>query len=397
MGFFSKILPLSGYTEQLVAVFDVGSSSICAALFLTRANGVPKLVYSVREPISPMGEVNIDDFLSLAIKALDVAAAKLSTSPFGAPSKIYCGLASPWYVSQNRVIRLEKTVPFIFTPKVADGLIEKEIKLFEEQHLHKYIESGINVRPIELKNIKTILNGYEIANPENQKAKEVEMTMFVSMSGEDILSQIEDTIFQHFHTKEVKFFSFLMASFTVVRDLYHDQHDFLLVDIGGEVTDISMVKKDLLQESVSYPIGRNFMIRGLAEKLGCDLDEAKTMLSMYKDEHADADVVKKIEPVLNNLKGEWLRRFQTSLANLSKDISIPATIFITVDKEYADFFSDIIKTEQFNQYTLTESKFQIIFLNTEKLHGVAIFEDSAIRDTFLIIDAIYINRFLSHK
>ena len=61
------------------------------------------------------------------------------------------------------------------------------------------------------------------------------------------------------------------------------------------------------------------------------------------------------------------------------------------------FFAEIIKTEQFNQYTLTESKFQIIFLNTEALHAVALFENTTIRDTFLIIDAVYINRFLKQK
>ena len=85
------------------------------------------------------------------------------------------------------------------------------------------------------------------------------------------------------------------------------------------------------------------------------------------------------------------------MANLSNDISIPATIFITIDKKFADFFAEIIKNEQFNQYTLTESKFKIIFLNTEALHGTAVFENDVIRDPFLIIDTIYINRFLNKK
>jgi hypothetical protein len=98
---------------------------------------------------------------------------------------------------------------------------------------------------------------------------------------------------------------------------------------------------------------------------------------------------------MENLKNEWLKSFQESLANLSNDISIPATIFMTTDKNLADFFCQTIKAEQFNQYTLTESKFEIIFLNVQTFFGLAVFEEKAICESSLIIDVIYINRFLT--
>ena len=82
------------------------------------------------------------------------------------------------------------------------------------------------------------------------------------------------------------------------------------------------------------------------------------------------------------------------LVNLSNDISIPSTIFLTVDQDLASFFTETIKSEQFNQYTLTESKFEVIFLSTEMLHDIAVFKDLVIREPFLIIDSVYINRFL---
>ncbi len=390
MGLFS-----SSKREELVAVFNVGSSSISGALFFMQASGIPRIIFSTRQPIAFLDKINVKSFLSETVKAFNKVASQIATSSFGAPEKIFCVFSSPWYVSQNRVIKMEKNTSFVFNTKLADFLIEKEIKLFEEEYLTKYKNSGNKVRAIELKNTKTVLNGYEVLNPRNQKTKNLEMTLFISICGEDILSKVEEIIFKHFHTREIKSSSFLMASFTVVRDMYVKQDNFLLVDIGGEVTDISMIKKNSLCESISYPIGRNFIIRNIASKLNCSLDEAKSVFFLYKDGHAEKNIKQKIEPIINTLKTEWLTKFQSSLSNLSNDISIPATIFITIEKEYADFFAEIIKTEQFNQYTLTESKFQIIFLNAEILHNVAIFENNTIRDTFLIIDAIYINRFLN--
>lgn len=380
--------------DELVLVFNIGSFSVGGALFLTQKSGIPKIILSIQEPIPVSKKVDINKFLFLTLQSLDIVANNIYSAGQGAPSKIFCVLSSPWYVSQTRIINLKKNTPFVFTEKLADSLIQKEIKLFEEEHLAKYTNVGNSVRAIELKNIKTMLNGYETSKPLNQKIKELEMAVFVSMSGEQVLKKIEDTIGKYFHFNLIKFSSFAMACFTVVRDLHINQENFLLIDIGGEVTDISMIKKNILRESVSFPLGRNFLTRGIASSLDCSLSEASSFISIFKDEHAEETLVKKLAPIVDQLKKEWLKKFQESLANLSSDISIPATIYIATNKDLADFFSETIKTEQFNQYTLTESKFEVIFLNTELLHGVAVFEDNIIRDPFLVIDAVYINRFL---
>src|SRR3989338_2568543 len=219
-----------------------------------------------------------------------------------------------------------------------------------------------------------MLNGYETPKHLDQKTKELEMTIFISISPEQVLKKIEETIMRHFHFEAIKFSSFVMASFAVVRDMYMHQDGFILIDIGGEVTDISMIKKNALRGSISFPLGCNFIVRGIASALSSSPSEAKSLISLSKDGHAAESVVKKLEPALTKLKAEWLDKFQESLSNLSNDISIPATIYLTLDTEMAAFFSEIIKTEQFNQYTLTESKFKIVFLSADVFHGMAAFD-----------------------
>ena len=105
-------------------------------------------------------------------------------------------------------------------------------------------------------------------------------------------------------------------------------------------------------------------------------------------------IKKKLLVIMNQLKKEWLKKFQESLANISNDISIPSTIYMSIDKGMADLFRETIKSEQFNQYTLTESKFEVIFLDTKTFHDMALFNENVSRDPGLIIDSIYINRFL---
>lgn len=393
MGILSSFFKDTSHDEELALVFNIGSSSVGGALFWKKKSGYPKIVLSIKENIPTANHIDIEDFLYQTKETLDRVSAKIASSSFGAPNKIFCILGSPWYVSQNRVIKMSKNTPFVFNQKLANSLINQEVKLFEYEHFKEYSEIGGSARVIELKNIKTVLNGYVVADTENQKAKELEMTLFISICAENVLSHIQQIVFKHFHERDIVFSSFLMASFGVIRDMYREQKDFLLVDIGGEVTDISMVKDQVLSESVSYPMGINSVIRTISISLNCTLDIAKSLFALYKEGHMEEKEKEKIEPIINNIKSFWLKQFQSSLSSLSHDISIPATIFLTLDREYADFFTEIIKTEQFSQYTLTESKFKIIFLNTDTLHGVATFENDTIRDPFLILDTVFINRF----
>jgi hypothetical protein len=380
--------------EELALFFDIGSASIGGSLFLIQKSNAPKIIYSVREPITLEKEISFDRFFSLTLKSLETVANKICLTGLGAPKKVFCVLASPWYASQTRTIIFKKNTPFIFNQKLADTLLQKDIKLFEEESSKKYIDSKNRILPIELKTMQIILNGYSVSEPLDQKATELEMTVFISMSGEQVLERIKDIIGKHFYSRNIKFSSFAMASFAVVRDLFHDQDNFLLMDIGGEVTDISMIKKDILRSSISFSLGKNFLIRGIASTLDCSINEAISYISLYKNGHiADSSLVK-IEPIINKLKMEWLTKFQESLVNLSNDISIPATIFLTVDQDLADFFTETIKSEQFNQYTLTESKFQIILLGNQTLEEIVSFKSGTLRDSFLTIDSIYINRFI---
>lgn len=290
---------------------------------------------------------------------------------------------------------MERNTPFVFTEKLANGLIQKEKNIFEQENRVLYNGVDNKVRTIEIKNIRTMLNGYDTANPLNQSGKQLDMTMFISMSGEQVLGKIEEIIGQYFRFERIQYSSFVLASFSVVRDMYAKSENFLLLDIGGEVTDISMIKKNILRESTSFPLGRNFLIRGVAESLSCTIDEASSLVSLFKDGHAEEKVEEKLAPIMSYLRTEWLKRFQDSLANLSHDISIPAAIYIAIDKDLADFFAETIRSEQFNQYTLTASKFEITFLGTETFHSIAEFNESVIREPFLIIDSIYNNRFLT--
>lgn len=386
---FSKL----GKEGELVALFDVGSSSVGGALFRMRKSRPPHIVFSFRESIPLQKDFQTDKFFSSTLKTLDGVAEKLARSGKGNPGKFFCAISSPWYGSQTRIIRLAKEAPFVFTSQIADELTRNEAELFRAEHSKDY-EQNTRVLPIELKNMKTMLNGYATSNPIGQKAQEVEMTMYMSMSSESFLKKVQEVVVQHFHREEMKFSSFAFLAFAIARDMRPDKKSFLLVDIGGELTDVSMVKDDVLATSVSFPKGINSVLRQIADALSCSSEEARSILSLYNSGHASASTEKKLAPLLDKIKKDWLDGFQLSLASLSHDISLPSVIFVTVEKEFTGFFESVIKMEQYSQYTLTESKFEILFLGTAELHSEVLIDRDVGQDPLIILESIYINRFL---
>jgi hypothetical protein len=379
--------------DELFLVFDLGSASVRGAIFTIDSNKVPHILFSVSEPIKLKDELNFDEFFKATISALDIVSGKIFFKKLGAPKKIFAILSSAWFVSEIRNISYESDKNFVFDQKFADSLIKTEIEKFEKEYGDKDSEFK-EMTPIELRTTKILLNGYNVPAPMNQKTQKAEMSIFVSLSSKVFVKKVEETINKHFSIAEIKFSSFVMASFAVVRNLFISQENFILIDISGEITDISMVKKDILNSSISFPFGVNYILRNIAKNFNCSIYHAKSMFALYKENHADEETMKRMDFIIKTLAKDWLRRFQESLTNFSNDISIPSTIFLTVENDFADFFSETIKSDQFHQYTLADSKFKIIYMGTQALHGIAIYENSEKRDPFITIDCIYISNFL---
>jgi len=378
---------------KLALVFDLGSASVGSAIFEISKTNAPRIIWSAREPIVLLPKLDLDQLLSLIGKTLSSVLAKAASSGVGSPQKFFCILGPAWHASQARIIRFAQSSPFTFSEKLADELIQKEIQVFKKEHAPEYLEKAQASVPIELKSLRLSLNGYPTERPIGHKARELEMAIFVSIAGKSFLDQIEKSVWDHFHRGGVKFSTLLISIFTIVRDLFQLK-DFILVDIGGEITSIALAKGGTLTESASFPKGKNFIVRELARDLGTSLDEVRSLLSLYQSGHAGERARKRLEAALESARSKWLHVFEETLAHLSGDISIPSDIFISAGEELAQFFSDTIQNEKLSQYTLTNSKFKITFLGTEALHGAAQFALGASKDLPLMIETIYINRYL---
>lgn len=385
MGIFSFFKKKN--TAENVLVIDIGSSSVTASNVLFGGD-TPVISASATSDIAILSDLSLQRFEAEMIRSLHRAVSSLRANKKFLPDRIQVYLASPWYASQIRVAKISRPTSFVITKVMLNDMIGKELKAFEEEEVVSKMHTNEAIRVIETNTLQVKLNGYPHGDPVGTTAHELELSIFLAVSSEHLLKKIEDHLAGSFGHRAVKFSSFVGASFIVSRDFFPHQHSYILVDIGGEVTDVSFVKDGTLIQSTSFPEGRNFMLRRLSSELKRSIPESVTLCMLYMEDKVENSIKETCEKILTKAKEEWLQLFQKALFSTSNELSLPDTILITVDQDVGAWFVEAIKTEEFRQYALTEKEFKIITLDATFFHKDLSFGEGVQRNPFSMIEVL---------
>jgi hypothetical protein len=388
--------------KRFVVIFDIGSASIGGAFVGIDGENPPEIIFTTRRDIPFQEKLNFQRFLDSMIKTLEELFVLMQKAGGGVKVReAYCILASPWYASQTRLIKYAEEIPFTVTEDGLDKLITKEIALFRDSKLFVHAKAGDAVPEImESKNIQTKLNGYEMRTPFGKKASQIEIAVFISMIPASIKASIMGSITKFWHVPAVHFSSFSFTAFDTIRSIFPDERSFLFMDISGEVTDISLARENVLLESVSFPAGKNMLIRALVDKLKTTPALAMSELDLYANHHSTPEHVAQVEAALAETTKIWQTFFQDALQQFAKEFPIPHTIFYTADDSMSEWFEAAIAKTSTSLITQSgvdgaDSAFIVRSLGNAFLGKFVRLVEPDFEDPFLAIEAIFANKFSS--
>lgn len=379
--------------EKLIAIFDIGSGSVGGALVRIPSDegSLPIIIKTTRTDIVNRKDVNFNLFLKDMSLALGFASRALYNSKLGAPDEIVCVLASPWYISETRSIKFSKEHSFVFSKKILDGLLEKELLSLDEIYKNKYSDIESLPEVIEHPIVGVALNGYHVNDPVGKRTRSIEMNMIISLSPKICIEKIKDTISKNFHHTPISFSSFMVSSFLSVRDRYMIEDSYLILDIGGEVTDIGIVSKGVLKDSISFPYGRKTLYREICNKLNIEPRDAHELFSLYNKKTISDKEKSKLEPVLEIIKNSWKSYFVQSVNSLPKTLTIPNFIFMTIDDDIKDWFFRVINNEDYIKSMAPNKKFNLKPINGPEFLNMCAVTNGAC-DPFLMMEAISVSK-----
>lgn len=386
--------------HKRVLVVDIGSSSTAASLVDISASldGIvhtPTILASFRNSFVIENEVRYEDLVDLIRKSLFASLGNIIDSKIGSPSEIYVVLNAPWYASQTRTISFKKTTPFVISEKMVNELSEKEVKLFKDSHLQEY---GGDKPQIVEKTVQGItLNGYVVRNPFGKKTQELSLSLFLSIAPSHMMEMIHETIEKTFHISEVHFSTFAAGAMSTFNEAFISETDYLVLHIGNEVSEVSLVKNSFLSRTLTFPVGSHSMFRAMRDGGGMmNFDEARTKFNLWHSGHSHEVLNATLDPLMDTVSTSWLTQFQSAMIQFSGSLSLPNTVFLVAEsQELASWYKEVLSKSDLHQYTMTTDAFNVIVINTEALHELVHYQDGVVRDPIMMTEVKFISRVIS--
>jgi hypothetical protein len=395
--------------EEIAVIFDVGNGSIGGSLVKFTAHGIPLVLYTHREPIFISEKVSSKRLLENMLKQLKAVSAHIHKEGFShlhhsllgqvRIKEVFCVFSSPWYVSQTKVIKVSRDKAFTITPGFIDNLIKKEEEILDLDLKEGKYEKvfGANVRLLERKIIHTKLNGYEVHEVMGKQIRELEVTFFLSFISEDIIGQVESLLHTEFSFRSVKFFSYALSSWNAITNMFPDSEHFLFADITGEVTDITLTTHGVLLETLSFPLGRSFIVRKVMESLSVPSEVAISFISMHVNHSAEESFGDKMETILREASESWFTALKTALEDLAKKYSLPKQFFITVDPDVASLFQTTLAQPLSIGLTATPTTFDVMIMDETRIKPFVELAPKVAFDPFLLLESIFLNKIVTIK
>ncbi len=305
MGIFSRI-PES----KLIAVFDIAGSSIGGILFFHHHGKLPEILATSRFSTDFFPEVEFKKIERSLHKTFERNIAHLKKflpKERKKPDLAVIVFSSPYYVSQTKIIRLSKKEPFEITEKLIKNILNEEAKTFGEK-------IGNNAESFEIESMGYKLDDCPVANPFKKQSRKFEAAIYFGFGIKAIKNKLEECISHSFGDDvPVRFQSFPLATFNALKDLIDISGGLLLIDVGGEITDLVMIKKGIVEEVVSFPLGENFLTRRIASAFGFSLEESFSLLKQYGRGELHSEANAKTRKILESAGQKWCELFNQAI------------------------------------------------------------------------------------
>ena len=384
--------------EDVCVLLDIGNGSVGGSLVFFSENNKPQIIYSVRYPLHIPEKPSSGHLLLKMTKLLEDVVASITNEgsrhlDFRHLSSkdikhVFCIFSSPWYSSKTKIFKIERGEALPMTDEFVSYLLERESDTFE-----KSIGGNGNgmLSFIEKKVIRTRLNGYDTKMPYNQAARNVELGVFMSMVPQAVLDKVGKIIRRHFNARHIEYNSFALMSFSIIEDLFPSVQNYIFIDITSEVTEISIVRNNLITETLSLPLGKNLIMRAIAKRYHVSPDIADSYLKLFIKNHAEKSLKGAVSQAIKDAEAKWLPQFGQALQTASKNHAIPGRIFMTADEDVAAAFNHFISEASRNVNGKPE-KFNLTVLSKEILAHFCTFGRGSQEDSFLAIESLYFNK-----
>lgn len=179
----------------------------------------------------------------------------------------------------------------------------------------------------------------------------------------------------------------------IAREKFPEEDSYFLMDINAEITDIGIVTDGVLVANISFPMGKNYIVRQISKSINKNEQESRALFNLYVNGTISSSDKLKIEPILLQVRDEWTKLFKNSLDNLPQTIAISPNILLIADLDTISFFSGFLGDKEYTKVNIGQRYFNINQIDGKQLLDICKVSDG-VCDHFIMTEAIAIGKML---
>ena len=353
---YNKRMPNSIYM-----FLDIRGGSVGVAIIERGKNTEDTLLFSKRRVLPILNEFKCERLISTMVSEARELLLGVRKVNIGRIKKVYITIGSPWFFSETQTIIHKSDIPTKCDKNWLDMKIDEEVNGFILRNFN-------NRKPeiIEKVLLRTTLNGYQTDKPFGKLAQEQEFTLYLSAVETNTVNTIRRVVNDVFGSHQIEFHTMPLLALIAVDNLISvDINSYIIIDIGGEITEFILVRNKLIFDSFSVPLGVHEIIRTIAHDLKTSMAEGRSIYHSYQDATLGSIVKGKVEKSVSFVETKWRAYSKDIIKKISDKYILPVTVVIIGTHNSSFFFKKVFSNaevmEMFPQHSLPN----IILLSSE--------------------------------
>lgn len=324
------MLFIKKHDKKIGVAFDIGTSSVSAAVFsYTRSTPCrPHMIAVHRMAIDSLSDITADSLRRTVARYLKNLLGKVHESiGTRAIERITFGLAAPFYVASTLKLKHTRTNSALsITTEELQSILAEGEKNFLGSHTRG---SDTSLALFTKMPLKAFVNGYRVPRAVGTKGKTLDVTVRYEATTHAFTEELTAP-FQALHTKaRTRITTIPLAYVQILRETMHTDDGIVIIDIGGEITEISIVSDGILQHVVSIPAGVSFIVRRIAEALRIPYADARFIIRRFTEQTLEAEKTVVVANIITQAVADWQDTCIKEFDAYAAEDTLPARILLT--------------------------------------------------------------------
>lgn len=354
-----------------ILVVDIGSSSVNFFVFTSnKKNEVTDFSGIIHSRLPLLENPEFKHIERHVRKALRESSEDLLKKIRGEKlDTVYIVFSSPWYACETKFLKISRKEEFRVTADLLNELIAEEIELFKRKCSENFSADYEDAEIRECEPMRFIVNGYPIKNPFGKNIQELELSIYMSAVHKKFTADIEDILHHFFGRVEIKVVTEPFSLFLILSEILNPDEGFVVVDVGGEVTEVYLVQKGILNNVETFIWGGNLVVRRLASLLDLNLGEALSLFKLSSNGDLKTPTNEKVSKAVNGMCSQWQTLLSESLSALRKNSPLPQTLVLLGGVAGSEVLKGCANSTDFASFTILGKPFNIITFKPENFDG----------------------------